>query len=96
MNDKSWLEDISDFSRSMDIGPIVAFAMLIFMIVGLPLIAWMQAEEEVGEERFIFLRQERFGDSTFSLYKDSLSGACWGKIPTSDSIFGPIPCEQPK
>ena len=81
---------------SIWLGPAVGLGMFIFMIVGLPLMAWTQPKEEMGEERFSFVREERFGHSTFSLYKDRLSGHCWGKVPTSGSIFGPIPCGQPE
>ena len=78
---------------SMWLGSAVGLGMLILMIVALPPMAWTQPKEETGEERFSFVREERFGHSTFSLYKDRLSGHCWGKVPTSGSIFGPIPCE---
>ncbi len=99
--EKADMNNASENNNPLDsiwLGPAVALGMLVIMFVGIVIVgtsfdSQSSPKEGVGEERFSFVREERFGHSTFSLYKDRLSGYCWGKVPTSGSIFGPIPCE---
>jgi len=93
MDKQSWKKRIADLNEFGGFGFTYGFVFLILFLVCAMLVEKHSTNMGPSEGRFIFVRDEKFGSHSVAIYRDGLSKSCWGRSVTSDSIFGPFPCE---